>query len=74
MAEYHLQQLNILRGFGDPEVVFEIDAVEIDYLIQRNELNEALEKVNSHIQKLKKAHGSGMLMSVLHRNFKANKT
>lgn len=54
-AEYYLAQLRPLRPSCEPEMVFEINLLEIELLIKRKELDRAYTKVDTQLAKMKEA-------------------
>ena len=59
-ARHDLQQLQPVRSFGDLEVIFEINLLEIDLLLKQQEYQKALNTVNKHITAMKHNAGAGM--------------
>jgi len=58
-SDYYFSSLKPLRGLADPELEFEINLREIDLLIHRQDLEQALVTVNAHITHLKNDPGAG---------------
>lgn len=52
-ASYYLNQLRPLRSFSDPEIVFEVNLLEIEFFIKQGSLEEALAKVGERIRESK---------------------
>lgn len=57
-AEYYLGQLRPLRSISDPEIVFEINLLEIELLIKQRQLERAYTKANARLAELKE-RGTG---------------
>nr|QEJ80707.1 putative anaphase-promoting complex subunit 5 protein [Teratosphaeria gauchensis] len=57
-SRYALAALQPLRSFGDPEMEYEIQLLELESLIRRQELPEALRITNARIKQLKSNAGS----------------
>ncbi|KAF2160284.1 hypothetical protein M409DRAFT_70619 [Zasmidium cellare ATCC 36951] len=52
-ASYFLNQLRPLRSFSDPEIVFEVNLLEIEFFIKQGSFEEALTKVGERIRESK---------------------
>ena len=59
-ANYHHVQLQPLRDSSEPELDFELQLLEIDLFIRRQELEKALKTVNKHLARLKAAPSAGV--------------
>jgi anaphase-promoting complex subunit 5 len=57
-ARDYLFQLRPLREFGDPEMIFQINLLEIDFHIRINEFDIAMELVTKRLSEVEAA-GSG---------------
>lgn len=61
-ASYYLLELHPVRGFGDPEVIFEIELLEIEYNIRAGNLPRALELVEEKFVTSKKSATGTLLL------------
>lgn len=52
-SDYYLSQLRPVRSFIDPDIIHEIDLLEIESLIQREDLETALHKVGGQLAAIK---------------------
>lgn len=57
---HYLSQLRPLRSFADPEIVFEINHLEIEASIKQDRHEDALNKISERLREAKR-RGSGML-------------
>nr|QIA97806.1 putative anaphase-promoting complex subunit 5 protein [Teratosphaeria destructans] len=57
-SRHFFAALQPLRSFGDPETEYEIQLLELEWLIRRQELPEALRITNARIKQLKSNAGS----------------
>ncbi|CZT15135.1 uncharacterized protein RCC_01027 [Ramularia collo-cygni] len=52
-ADYYIGQLRPLRTTSDPEIVFEVNILEIELLIKQKQLERALSKTNARLAEFK---------------------
>ena len=63
-ANYHHIQLQPLRDSSEPELDLELQILEIDLFIRRQELEKALKTVNKHLARLKAAPSAGVFITL----------
>nr|POE62527.1 anaphase-promoting complex subunit 5 [Quercus suber] len=64
-AESQLSQLRIFHSFTDPELGFEIDMIELDFFIEREDFHSALYAVDKHLRCLRTSPGPDVAQRLL---------